>query len=112
MRKVLLFSLIVSMSTLLLNANPDPINSSKSDFKKILTIFKKKLRKKCKYTSSFLAHKHTQKEWESINKNGLFKEEFAKLCPQGVGVLDDEMIKSLFKFTYEYARGTKKHRDI
>ena len=111
MRKVLLFSLIVSINALLLNAKPNPINSNNSNnnFNQIVTIFKKKLRRKCRYTSACLAQKHTQQEWGNINKNGLFKEEFLKLCPKGVGILDDKMIESLFYFTYEYARGTQKH---
>ncbi|MFK5975088.1 MAG: hypothetical protein QM493_01150 [Sulfurovum sp.] len=105
MKKILLFSLIISMSVML---NAKPINN----FEQILKIFKKKLRKKCGYTSSYLAQKHNKKEWEYIYTNKLFRDEFKKLCPKGVGILDDKMIESLFRFTYKYARGSEKHQDI
>ena len=113
MKKVLLFSLIVTLSTLMLNAESKSSDSANiTNFEQIQKIFKKKLRRKCSYTSVCLAQKHTREEWESIKKSGLFKEEFEKLCPQGVGILDDEMIESLFHFSYEYARGSNTHREL
>jgi len=113
MNKVLLFSLIVTLSSLTLNAKDDSNKSTNvANFAEIQKIFKKRLRKKCSYTSVCLAQKHTREEWASINKSGLFKEEFEKLCPQGVGILDDEMIESLFHYSYEYARGSNTHREL
>lgn len=112
MKKVLLFSVIVTMSTILLNAQSESINKEMDSFDKIQNVFKKQLRKRCQFTSVCLAQKHTQEEWESIHDNDMFKKEFEKLCPKGVGVLDDELINDLFHFSFEYAKGTKKHRDI
>lgn len=98
--------------SIMLNAQSNPINSSINNFDQILKIFKQKLRKKCGYTSSYLAQTHNQEEWKYIHKNRLFRDEFQKLCPKGVGILDNEMIEALFRFTYKYARGSKKHRNL
>ena len=112
MTKLLLIPLILASSFIMLIAKPNNTPLEVTDLEKIQTIFKKRLRKKCRCGSVYFAQQHTQSEWNKINKNGLFKDEFLKLCPKGVGIMDDEWIELLFQFSYEYAKGTNKRPKI
>ena len=56
--------------------------TSKSHLKKGQRIFKKKLRRYCRFSGVRFARKHTQDEWEEIWDDGNFKKETKKICPR------------------------------
>jgi len=79
---------------------------SVADVKKGQKVYKKKLHKKCKFSGSIFARKHTQDEWEIINEKGLFKTETKKICSQlELDKLNDEQWNHLYDFTYQFAIG-------
>ena len=70
-------------------------------------IFKKKLRRYCRFSGVRFARYHTQDEWEEIWDEGRFAQETKKICPR----LDITRIKKswwrpVYEFTHEYARGS------
>lgn len=70
-------------------------------------LFKKKMRKACRFSGVKFARKHTQDEWEVIYQAGRFPQEAKKICPR----LKLEKIKKswwphIYDFTYEYATGS------
>lgn len=75
-------------------------------------IYKHKLRKKCGYGSAYFAQHYTQKEWEIINENGQFKNEFEKICPKGKNVLNKENMKSLYIFAKRFAKNSGKYPSL
>jgi len=88
--------------------NAETLSFQEKQTKKSLTTIQKtykyKLRKKCGYSSAYFAQLYTQKEWDVINKNGQFKNEFEKICPKGKNVLNDKSMKSLYHFVNKYAK--------
>ena len=79
---------------------------SMADAKKGHRIYKKKLQRSCKFAGSIFARKHTQEEWEQINKQNLFKEETQKICPQlDIAKLNDKQWKDLYDFSYKFGIG-------
>lgn len=105
---------LLILSTLLLvgtSLNAD-INTSfdiETDKKatKAKKIFRKKLQRKCGYTISHFAQKHTVEEWQDLKSPDSFKKEFATLCPKGKDVLKDKWINSIHYFAEKFAKDAK-----
>ena len=70
-------------------------------------LFKKKLRKACRFSGVKFARKHTQYQWEEIYEAGKFPEEAKKICPR---LKLDKIKKSwwphIYDFTHEYGKGS------
>ncbi|MCD6654117.1 MAG: hypothetical protein LT067_05060 [Sulfurovum sp.] len=69
-------------------------------------LFKKKLRKACKFSGIKFARYHTQEEWEEFHEQAKFPEEAKRICPK----LDLKTIKPswwepIYEFTREYGEG-------
>lgn len=67
-------------------------------------IFKKKFRKKCRFSGVKFARHHTQGEWEELWDNDKFQKEAKRICPK----LDLKKIKPswwehVYDFSYKYA---------
>jgi hypothetical protein len=79
----------------------------KADINKGQKLFKRKLRKACRFSGVKFARKHTQDEWEEIYEAGKFPEETKKICPR---LKLDKIKKSwwphIYDFTHEYAIGS------
>jgi len=67
-------------------------------------IFRKELRKVCKFTSARFAQTHTMREWEKLKITNQFRIEIHKLCPKSIYVFKEEWIDSLFAFAMVYAK--------
>jgi len=79
---------------------------SQASLKKGQRIFKKKLRKYCRFSGVKFAKKHTQDEWEEIWDEGLFKKETKKICPRlNLRRIKRHWWKHIYEFTYEYGKG-------
>ena len=69
-------------------------------------IFKKKLRKYCRFSGVRFAKKHTQDEWEEIWDDGKFRRETKKICPRlPLRKIKRSWWKHIYQFTYEYGQG-------
>lgn len=67
-------------------------------------VFKKKFRKKCKFSGVKFARNHTQGEWEDIWNNGEFQQEAKKICPSlDVKEIQDDWWEDVYDFSYQYA---------
>ncbi len=65
-------------------------------------LYSKKLKKACGFTGAKMAAKHTQDEWEEINKSGKLVDEIKKVCPN-VKSVKKSYIPHLYDFFYKYA---------
>ena len=79
-----------------------------ADSKKGQKIFKKKLRKACKFSGVRFARHHTRAEWEEIYDEGNFPQEAKRICPK----IQTEKIKNvwwkdIYDFSYLYAKDGK-----
>ncbi len=63
-------------------------------------IFKKKFRKKCRFSGVRFARSHTQAEWKNIYDDGKFPEEAKKICPR---LKLDKIKSSLWEHVYEFS---------
>ena len=67
-------------------------------------LFTKKLKEACGMTGAKMAGKHTQGEWEAINKEGKLASEIKTICPN---VSDDDVkdtfLPHYYDFFYQYA---------
>ncbi len=75
-----------------------------ADVAKGQKLFSKKLKKACGMSGAKIAAKHSQDEWEGIQKNGTLDAEIKKICPsvQDKG-LKEKYIPHYYDFFYEYA---------
>ena len=105
MNKILLICLTLSISTLTINAETLTFDEkqkiNKTNYGQ--TVFRNKLQRKCGYTAGHFAQQHTQKEWDTFQKEGKFQEEFARMCPKAIKVVKDEWMDPLYLFAIEYA---------
>jgi len=104
MNKILFICLTISISTLTLNAEASTFYEKqmhKIDYAQ--KVFRNKLQRKCGYTAAHFAQQHTKEEWSTLEKEGKFKEEFARMCPRGTKVAKAEWMESLYFFAEEYA---------
>ena len=81
-----------------------PSITLKSSIKKGELIFRKKLRKYCRFSGVRFAKKHTQDEWEEIWDEGNFKNETKKICPRvKLRKIKQSWWKYIYAFVYAYA---------
>ena len=93
---VILFLAIVTMVATTTVASADVKQGQK--------IFKKKFRKKCKFSGVKFARNHTQGEWEELWDNGEFQDEAKKICPRlNLEDIKEEWWEHIYDFSYEYA---------
>ncbi len=100
MKKSILVATLVSFSIVGLST------SSFGDSERGQVIYKKKLRKACRFSGVKFATHHTVEEWEEINSNGKLPEEVKKICP----TIELEQIKpewwpDIYDFVHEYGVG-------
>ena len=75
-----------------------------ADVKKGQKLFKKKFRKKCKFSGVKFARHHTMDEWEELWENGEFPDEAKKICPRlNLDKIKDEWWEDIYDFSYKYA---------
>ncbi len=68
-------------------------------------IFKKKFRKKCRFSGVKFARHHTQAEWEEIYDNQKFPEEAKKICPRlKLDKIKPVLWKDVYEFSIKYAK--------
>ncbi len=71
-------------------------------------IFKKKFRKKCRFSGVRFARHHTQAEWEDIYDDGKFPSEAKKICPGlKLNKIKPTWWKHVYEFSYTYAKDGK-----
>jgi len=71
-------------------------------------IFKKKFRKKCRFSGVRFARNHTQGEWEEIYDDGKFPSEAKKICPRlKLKKIKPSWWKHVYEFSYTYAKDGK-----
>jgi len=103
MKKIIVFVMIVAFGMVGMTAAADA-SAAKGQ-----KLFKKKLRKACRFSGVKFARKHTQDEWEDIYKAGKFPDEAKKICPR---LKLDKIKKSwwphIYDFTHEYATGSSR----
>jgi hypothetical protein len=75
-----------------------------ADVKMGQKLFKKKFRKKCRFSGVKFARHHTQGEWEELWEDGKFQEEAKKICPRlQLDKIKDSWWEHVYEFSYEYA---------
>lgn len=78
--------------------------SAFADSSKGQKIFIKKFKEPCGFNGAKFAAKHTQAEWEKIYKDGKFKDELIKICPNvNADDVKDSWIEHIYDFSFEYA---------
>ena len=71
-------------------------------------IFKKKFRKKCRFSGVRFARHHTQGEWEEIYDDGKFPKEAKKICPRlKLKKIKPSWWEHIYEFSYTYAKDGK-----
>lgn len=67
-------------------------------------LFVKKFKDSCGFTGDKFAAKHTQAQWESIMKEGKFKQEMINICPNiKEEDIKDNWVEHLYDFSYHFA---------
>jgi len=102
------FSIVLGLTIFALMGSPTLALAESPSVKKGQKIFKKKFRKKCRFSGVRFARHHTQNEWENIYDDGEFEKEAKRICPR----LDLKKIKSswwknVYEFSYMYASDGK-----
>lgn len=78
------------------SVSADPVKGQK--------LFIKKFKEPCGFNGAKFAAKHSQAEWEAIMKEGKFKDELIKICPNVKAEdVNDSWIEHLYDFSHEYA---------
>jgi len=76
--------------------------------KKGQKLFKKKLRKKCRFSGVKFARHHTQDEWEEIFDDGNFPKEAKKICPRlKLKKIKPSWWEHIYEFSHMYAKDGK-----
>ena len=98
MKKAMVFILIAALSMI------STTTVATADVKMGQKIFKKKFRKKCRFSGVKFARHHTQAEWEEIWDDGKFQDETKKICPKlDVTKIKDAWWEDVYEFSVEYA---------
>jgi len=80
------------------------VTVAQADVKLGQKIFKKKFRKKCRFSGVKFARHHTQGEWEELWDEDKFKAETQKICPRlKLETIKEEWWEHVYEFSYEYA---------
>jgi hypothetical protein len=102
MKRIVLGTLLMSIA---INAGIlTPFEIERKALISIKKTYKHKLRKKCGFSSAYLAQIHTSKEWVEFKLNSQFKHEFDKVCPNGKEILNQNEMNSLYSFVKKYAK--------
>jgi hypothetical protein len=68
-------------------------------------LFKKKFRKKCRFSGVRFARYHTQAEWEEIYASGKFPQEAKKICPRlNLDKIKPSWWEHVYEFSETYAK--------
>ena len=90
------------------NYNRVPNANVTLSIKKGQLIFKKKLRKYCRFSGVKFAKKHTQDKWKEIWYEGNFRKETAKICPKlELKKIRRSWWKHIYAFVYTYAKDSE-----
>ena len=77
--------------------------TASADADKGLKLYSKKLKDACGISGAAMAGKHTQGQWEEINKAGNFAKEIKTLCPKADdGDLNDKNLPHFYDFFYKF----------
>jgi hypothetical protein len=77
--------------------------SASADADKGLKLYSKKLKESCKQSGAVIAGKHTQGDWEKINKSGKLADEIKKLCPAvDAKALDPKYLGDYYDFFHKF----------
>ncbi|MFT7880495.1 MAG: hypothetical protein ABXS91_08890 [Sulfurimonas sp.] len=91
----------LSTSLLILTLLPSQSSASVALGKKI---YKKRLQKKCGFTSVKFARNHTQGEWEEIYQAANLPKEAQRICPKlDISTVKDTYWDDLFEYVTKYA---------
>lgn len=78
--------------------------TANADVAKGQKLYMKKLKNDCGMKGAVVAGKHTQSEWEAINKAGKLADEIKVICPAVKdGALKDKYLEDYYDFFHEYA---------
>ena len=78
--------------------------AASADVAKGQKLYMKKLKKSCNIKGAAFAGKHSQSEWEEINKAGKLADEIKTICPAAKdGDLKDKYLEHYYDFFHEYA---------
>jgi len=68
-------------------------------------LFKKKFRKKCRFSGVRFARNHTQAEWEDIYNDGRFSQEAKRICPRlKLNKIKPSWWEDVYEFSVKYAK--------
>ena len=98
MKKAMVFVLIAALSMV------STTTVATADVKMGQKLFKKKCRKKCRFSGVKFSRHHTQAEWEELWDDGKFQEEAKRICPRlDLKKIKDSWWEHIYEFSYEYA---------
>jgi hypothetical protein len=69
-------------------------------------IFRKKLRRVCRFTAAHFSQMHTVGEWQYLKNSSQFRIEIYKTCPKSKHILKKQWIEPLFALAVIYAKDT------
>lgn len=78
--------------------------TASADADKGLKLYSKKLKDACGISGAAMAGKHTQAEWEELNKSGNLAKEIKTICPKAKDEdLDGKFLPHYFDFFFNFA---------
>ena len=77
--------------------------TASADADKGLKLYSKKLKDACGISGAAMAGKHTQAQWEEINKGGNLAKEIKTICPKADDAdLNDKILPHLYDFFHKF----------
>ncbi|MDD5400485.1 MAG: cytochrome C [Sulfurimonas sp.] len=77
--------------------------AASADADKGLKLYSKKLKDACGISGAAMAGKHTQGQWNEINKGGNLAKEIKTICPKASDEdLNDKTLPHLYDFFYKF----------
>lgn len=78
--------------------------TASADADKGLKLYSKKLKDACGISGAAMAGKHTQAEWQELNKGGNLAKEIKTICPKAKDEdLDGKFLPHYFDFFFNFA---------
>lgn len=78
--------------------------TASADAEKGLKLYSKKLKDACGISGAAMAGKHSQAEWEELNKSGNLAKEIKTICPKAKDEdLSDKFLPHYYDFFFNYA---------
>ena len=106
MKKIMTLFTLIAFIIVSMPTQANAISKREKQIKIGQKIFKKKLRKYCRFSGVRFAKKHTQDEWEEIWDERQFRKETKKICPRlKLRKIKRAYWKYIYRFTYEYGEG-------